>query len=215
MATEKLEDTQPGKKAESPPTLLPSGEPVQRPRSGMGRPPDYWLLWLVALGSLALNVWLINTLITIGRQFDQARLGVAQGLTEAAGEVDRLKFGSFRLDVVVDQSVPLDLHVPISETILVPISDTIKINSAAVANLPLLGPTSIPFSINVPVTMTVTVPVSFTVRVTDTVPVNFTVPVEVNLDDTPLNDFKTEIQSYLLSVAADLQRPAGSPSPTP
>ena len=199
--------------AGEPPPALPATEPGKPRRQGMGRPVDYFLLWLVALASVAMNVFLISTLLTIQQELNKARLGVAEGLTAAANEVGQLDFGAFSLDVVVDESVPLDISVPISETIIVPISDTIEINSAAVADLPLLGLTAIPFSVDVPVVMTVTVPVSLTVQVTDSVPVNFIVPVDVNLDDTPLQDFKAEIQSYLLSVAADLQQGGTGVSP--
>jgi hypothetical protein len=176
----------------------------------MGRPIDYWLLWLVALGSLALNVWLINTLLTIRQQIDQARLGAAQGLTEAASGVAQMSLGAFDYNVEVNDSVPINILVPISETLPVPVSDTIKINSAAVADIPLLGPTSIPFSVNVPLDLKVSVPVSMTVVVSDTIPVHFFVPVHINLDDTPLGGLKTEIQGYLLEAARQLQQPDGT-----
>jgi hypothetical protein len=200
---------EPSQPVEETPTHLPPGGPVKPPRTGMGRPIDYWLLWLVALGSIALNVWLINTLLTIRRQVDVARLQVAQGLTEAASGVGQMSLGNFEYNVEVNDAVPIHILVPVSETIKVPISNTLKINSAAVANLPLLGPTSIPFSVNVPVQMSVSVPVSLTVVVSDSVPVHFFVPVNINLDETPLASFKGEVQSYLLDAARQLQQPGG------
>jgi hypothetical protein len=192
-----------------PPVHEPAPPPPETVRVKMGRPFDYWLLWLVALGSIALNVWLINTLLTIQRQVTDARLQMAQGLIEAANGVATLELGTVDYTIEVNEELPLDIAVPISDTLTVPISHTINVNSAAVVNLPLIGRQSIPFSVRVPVDLEVSIPISRTYTVSDTIPIDFDVPISISLDETPLGSLKGDIQSYLLELADELsQEPA-------
>jgi hypothetical protein len=208
--SDNLSETQPGGRA-APPVPLPPPEPPVRVQ--MGRPIDYWLLWLVALGSLAANVWLVNTLLQIQQQVTSARLQLAQGLTQAATGVSTVELGTVEYTIHVDEDIPLNIAVPISDTLTVPISHTVRVNSAAVVNLPLIGRQSIPFSVNVPVDLDVVIPISRTYTVSDTVPILFDVPISIALDDTPLGSLKSDIRDYLLEVAAQLADPSGPIGP--
>jgi hypothetical protein len=224
--TDNIEDTQPRDRSESnAPTVpiseltLPAAEPAPEPppapppsrpaRSGMGRPVDYWLLWLVALGSIALNVWLINTLLTIQRDLEASRLELAQGIAEAANGVGQVQLGTIDYEVVIDETIPVNIKVPISDTFHVSISETIPYSGTAYSPpLPVLGVVPFSYADEVPINLDIVVPISSTYLVSDTVPVRFTVPVQVNLDETPLGDLKGELQGYLIELANELQQPS-------
>jgi hypothetical protein len=213
--SEKNYDTLPGSRS-GPVTTVPTPPaPPERPvRVQMGRPIDYWLLWLVALGSLALNVWLVNTLLQIQRQVDSARLELAQGLMQAADGVGTVQLGTVDYTIHVDEEIPLDIAVPISDTLTVPISHTVRVNSSAIVNLPLIGRQAIPFSVNVPVDLEVVIPISRTYEIADTIPILFDVPISIALDETPLGSLKGDVREYLLQLASELAQSPGSAAPT-
>lgn len=201
--TGNLEDTQPAGKIADLPRAQEA--PIQRaPRPALGRPLDYWLLWLVALGSLALNVWLINTWLTVRQEIEVTRQQIVQAVSEAANGVTQLELGTIDYTVHVDEVLPFDVAIPISDTLVVPISETIKVNSSAIVNLPLIGWTALPFSISVPIDLKVTIPISRTYLISDTIPVVFDIPIRIPLDDTPLGDLKIGAREYLNGLAQEL-----------
>ncbi len=197
------EDTQPAKKIADLP-LEQESRNQRAQRRGLGRRLDYWLLWLVALGSLALNAWLINTWLTVRRDIDITRQQIVQAVSDAANGVGQLKLGTIDYTVHVDEVLPLDVAIPISDTLVVPISETIKVNSTAFVNLPIYGAYPIPFSINVPIHLDVTIPISRTYQISDTIPILFDVPISIDLDGTSLGGLKTGAREYLNGLAQQL-----------
>ena len=187
--TSPADDTAPNRAARRP------ASPDRSP--GLGRPLDYWLLWLVALGSLALNVWLINTLLNVKRQ-------AAKAVSEAAITVGQIQLGDMDFTVPVDQTIEVNDVIPISDTLHVPISLTLPINSLVIVQVPILGPQALPFSTKVPINFEVDVPLRLAYPISLSVPVKFDVPVHIALDETPLADVKTGIQSYLIDLAQEL-----------
>lgn len=164
------------------------------------RPPDYWLLWLVALASLALNIWLIVTLLGVRRQ-------AGEGAAAAARALGDLRQSSIDYQVRVEQSLPVVLSVPISQTVSVPISTTLPINTQA--TIPLrtpIGtfPITIPIQTIVPVDLQPKVPIRLTVPVSTTIPVVLDVPIHVAIADTELGESLGQAQAALEALASDL-----------
>jgi len=71
------------------------------------RPLDYWLLWLVALLSLAVNVWLIRTLLIVRRQAG----GAADRAAQAIGALRNSS-----IDYTVSVALEVPIHLALSDT---------------------------------------------------------------------------------------------------
>ncbi len=165
------------------------------------RPLDYYLLWCIALLSLAIGIALMVLLGTVrGRATD--------GLRTAAGAAHALGGSSIEYVVQVKESLPVSLSVPISATILVPINTILPIDTEF--NLTLrtpLGdyPMKVPVQSSVPVNMQTSVPVSLSVPISSSVPVALTLPLRISISDTPMASSLQQLESYLTDLAADLQ----------
>jgi len=166
------------------------------------RPLDYWLLWLVALLSLAVNVWLIRTLLIVRRQ-----VGEAAG--RAAQAIGALRESSIDYTVSVEQDVPVSLTLPVNTTVNVPIHTQLPINTQVTVPLETpFGqiPLTFPVQTIVPVNLQPEVPINATVPVSMIVPVALEVPIHLALSDTAFGQSLSDAQGYLERLAADLQR---------
>ena len=176
------------------------------------RPFDYWLLWLVALISLAVNIWLINTLLVARRQ-------VGEAAASAARSVEALRAASIDYTVHVEQSMPLSLTVPLSTTVTVPFNLQLPVNTEVTVPLKTILGTfdlNIPIKTTIPVNIQTQVPVQTTVPISATVPVVLDVPIHISLTDTSLDAALAEVQTYLEKVSTSLQSGVlQSPRPTP
>jgi hypothetical protein len=173
------------------------------------RPLDYWLLWLVALASLAANLWLITTLLGVRRQ-------AGQGALTAARAVGDLRQSSIDYQVHVQQFVPIVLSVPISQTVKVPINTTLAIDTEATIPLETpIGtfPITIPIRAAVPVALQPEVPLRLTVPVSTTVPVELDVPIHLAIADTALGESLGRAQQSLTSLASQLGASTSESSP--
>lgn len=203
--------------SENPAPAAPPASTETKPPKGVfvdfsARPLDYWLLWVIALTSLALNALLINTLLGARRQVAEAIGVVAQGLGE-------LRAARFTYVVQVDQEVPVDLNVPIRDTLRVPIDTVVPFNTQLQVpiELPFLGTriVNVPVQTTVPVQLDLEVPLNLDVPISATVPVRFALPVQISLADTPLDAALAQPQSYLDDLAAELRaNPLLRPTPT-
>ncbi len=165
------------------------------------RPPDYLLLWCVALLSLAIGISLVVILAT-------ARGRAADGLRVAAEAAHALRGASIDYVVPVREALPVSLTVPISATILVPINTTLPVDTEFKLTLRTpLGdyPVSVPVQSAVPVNMTTSVPISLSVPISSSIPVALDLPVRISLADTPIAASLQELEDYLTGLAADLE----------
>ena len=175
----------------------------------MRRPIDYYLLWIVALVSLGLNLYLINMLM-------QAKLQVAQAASSAAAAVGQLRGSAIDYSVPISQTLPVSFTVSYRQTFSVPISVTLPIDTVVTValNTPFgTFPINVPVKTTVPINLNPQVPLSLSVPVRVTVPISFTVPIHLALADTPLGDSLNSAADYLNNVAAGLN--GASPTPTP
>jgi hypothetical protein len=175
------------------------------------RPLDYWLLWLVALASLALNILLVVALLGARRQ-------AGEGALAASHAVGSLRQSSIDYQVHVAQSVPVVLSIPISETVKVPINTTLPIDTQATIPLETpIGtfPITIPIQAVVPVDLQTEVPIRLTVPVSTTVPVELDVPIHLAIADTELGEALAQAQASLESLAGELGADAAAPRTDP
>lgn len=186
------------------------------------RPWDYWALWVIALTSLALNLWLINTLMGVRRQ-----VGEAAGT--AAESVSQLRGSTFEYTVHIRETVPIAVNVPINETLEIPIDTTIPVSTVVQVpiEIPLIGfrTLSIPIRATIPVKLEPQIPISLTVPIVAEIPVSLDAPVRIVVADTPLDDSLNDAETYLENLSAELgvnptptatptQRPRPSPTRT-
>jgi len=175
--------------------------PLEVPLSN-SRPLDYWLLWLVALLSLAVNVWLIRTLLIVRRQAG----GAADRAAQAIGA---LRNSSIDYTVSVEQDVPVSLILQVNTTVHVPIHTQLPINTQVTVPLETpLGqiPLAFPVQTIVPVNLDPEVPINATVPVSTIVPVALEVPIHLALSDTAFGQSLSDAQGYLERLAVELQR---------
>lgn len=163
-------------------------------RSSVARSWHYRLLWLVALASLALNLALFAGIYAF-RQRAQEEVRNASRL------LDTVEMEDFQLPIQVDESLPISLTVPFSDTFQTPISATvpisaaipftdnikvpvntvIPINTQVQVPVPVIGNVVVPIPIvtSIPVSLTVDVPISRTIPIQLDIPVNLDVEVPV------------------------------------
>jgi hypothetical protein len=161
------------------------------------RPFDYYLLWLVALVSLGINLYLAYHLQNARRQ-----VGLAAGT--AALAVGQLRTSAFEYPVVIHEQLPISLTVDFEENVAVPISYTLPISTEV--RVPLQTPLGT-FPINVPVVTTIpidlepTVPLSLSVPISLSVPVDLEFPIRLELEDSPVGPPLAAAENYLRDLA--------------
>jgi hypothetical protein len=176
------------------------------------RPIDYYLLWLLAIVSLVINVYLIQIML-------QARQQVGLAASSAALAVDGLRTTSLDYTVPIRETLPVSFTVSYRQNITVPISTTIPINVQLTVPLKTpIGtfPINVPVVTDIPINLQPTIPLSLSVPVSITVPIAVDVPIHIDLSQTALNKSLLEAKQYLNDVAAGLGvAPAVAPTGTP
>lgn len=154
----------------------------------------YLLLWLIAVASFILNAYLFW-------QLNGLRTRARQEVANAGELLDGVELESYELPVHVDETIPISITVPFSDTFHVPISTTVQvsdevpfednievpintvipINTTVSVPIPAIGNIEIPIPIvtSIPVNMEVDVPISRTIPVELDIPVNLMVDVPV------------------------------------
>ncbi|MCS7059570.1 MAG: hypothetical protein RMN25_00230 [Anaerolineae bacterium] len=156
-------------------------------------------LWTLALASFLLNVVLIALLI----------LGIMWARRLAADTADALiAFGNQDINYTLrlNQTVPVRAEVPFVQNVVVPIRQTIDVNTVVTVSreLPVVGVLEfdVPIQASIPVQFDVTIPVSQTFPVNTDVPLNMEIPLSIRVSDTSL-------KSTIDSVARALNTFAG------
>jgi hypothetical protein len=177
----------------------------------MSRSWDYWALWAVALISLALNLGLIASLLNVRRQ-------AAEAAQSAAASLGRLRTSTLAYTVQVNETVPVQVTVPINERLTVPIDTQLPIDTFVdvPVEVPFIGSRtlSLPIKTVIPVKFETTFPVKLTVPISASVPVALNVPIQIAVADTPFDASLAEAEAYLKRFAAELGAPALTPTPT-
>jgi hypothetical protein len=162
---------------------------------------DYWLLWVVAILSLGLNLWMINMFLNVRRQ-------AGDGAATAARVVSNLRESVITYTVNIEQALPVSLTVPFSTTINVPLSTTLPIDTDVTIPLDTpfgLIPINIPIRTTVPINFSTKFPVNVVVPISTTVPVKLDVPIQLELGKTDFGSSLQSLQTYLESIASQLR----------
>lgn len=178
-----------------PDSALSAPPPVKR------MPPHYYVLWLVAVVSLALNVFIIYTLVQVRQQ-----AGLA--FSQAADSMGTIQAGSIKYVVNINEEVPVVLDVPVKFTVMVPIKKTVPINT--IVNVPIEFPfigtrtITVPINTTIPIDLSVAVPIDQTVPINATIPVKFAVPIDLKISETAFGEGLGEFQWVLQQQAESL-----------
>jgi hypothetical protein len=156
----------------------------------------YILLWIVALTSLALNVYLV-----VG--FNNFQRVVKLEAGRVSQMLDGITFENYEVPISVDETLDVSVTIPFSDTIEVPISTTVPVSTSIVVdetisvpieevirldtdvqvNLPVLGravPVEIPIQADVPISLETEVPVNLEVPVAVEIPIDLLLEVPVD-----------------------------------
>jgi hypothetical protein len=158
----------------------------------------YILLWVIALASLALNVYLI-----VG--FNNFQATVRQEAGRAAEMLDDVALENFELPIAVDETLDISTTIPFSDTITVPINTVVPVSTSVIidetitvpidevvildrnvqVDLSVLGrsvPVTVPLNVEVPITMEIDVPVNLEVPIETEIPIDLVVAVPVDTE---------------------------------
>jgi hypothetical protein len=168
------------------------------------RPIDYYLLWGAVIGLIIANYLLVTTLLDTQKKVTAQVADAAFTAAEAMGGMTNM---AIDYPVEIREAIPISLTIRYSDTVVVPISYTLPINTNV--SVPLrtpLGtfPINVPIALNVPIHLTPTVPLDLAVPVSLTVPIAIDVPIHVDLSTTPLGEGLSNAQAYLYDIASDL-----------
>lgn len=159
----------------------------------------YLALWIIALISLLLNVLLFAGLFAFRARAQQEVRNVSRALDEINIQ------DSIDVPIVIDQTLPLSMTIPFSDTYEVPINAIVPVNTSipfsetidvpinevinidTTVNVPFGGASlPIPIQTDIPINLQVTVPISKQVPVVMEIPVNLLVNVPIQ-SDVPIN----------------------------
>jgi hypothetical protein len=156
------------------------------------------VLTILVLASLALNAYFF-VIITGFRQ------GALDMVANARAELATFGNEPIIVQVQVDQEIPFDTTIPISETFVLPLDIDYPLSTVinTYVNLPVLGrqDLAIPIETNIPIQYTLEVPIQVEVPISLTYRLQTTVPVEVVLPP----DIRLSLDEALQQVEAGLQ----------
>lgn len=182
--------------------VVPQPDPIGPvPQPSVRMPFHYYVVWLVAIVSLALNIFIIYTLLQVRQQ-----AGLA--FSQAADSMGTIKDGSIKYVVNIDEEIPVVLDVPVKFTVKVPIQKTVPINTVVNVpiELPLLGTRTIavPINTSISIDLSVDVPIDHTVPINSKIPVKFEVPIDLQISETAFGEGLGEFQLVLQQQAESL-----------
>ena len=158
----------------------------------------YILLWVIALASLALNVYLVVGFNT----FQQA---VRQEAGRVSEMIDGVALENYEVPISIDETFDVAVTIPFSDTIEVPINTTVPISTSITVDevisvpiddvvsldrdvqifLSVLGqsvPVNVPIRADVPISLQTEVPVNLEVPVEAEIPIDLLIEVPVDTE---------------------------------
>jgi len=174
--------------------------------------PDYILLWVIALASLALNLIMLNQLLTLRRASGQA-------IADAIAVISQIESQTFTTHITVDDQIEINTSIPVNETIPINIKQTLPIDTVVTVPVQagLLGTLNltVPIKADVPIEIQQEVTINQPFEIKTTVPVHLEVPVTIRVADTELAATLADIKARLLALAGTLDAATTTPEATP
>lgn len=162
-------------------------------------------LWGLVIILLILNLLLLDAL-------NLARLTAVESLSKIEAMLDSLSNEVIIYNVEVNQAVPVKVDVPLDRAMEIPINTVIPIDQ--VLTVPFQTPTGeitldVPVKTDFPVDMAVPVNFNQTVSVDTVVQLNTTLPVEIDIAQTPLAAYLKQTQSEIAQLRRRLSLQRG------
>jgi hypothetical protein len=171
--------------------------------------PDQILLWVIALSSLALNLVMLNQVLSLRRASGQA-------IADAIEVINRVEGQTFTTKVVIDDQIKIDTAIPVNETIPILIKQNLPIDTTVTVPVDagLLGiiPLTVPIKANVPVEIKQEVTINQPFEVKTSVPIKLEVPVTIRVADTELAATLADIKARLIGLASQLGAATETPT---
>lgn len=162
---------------------------------------DMILLWVIAISSLALNLIMLNQVLSLRRTSGQA-------IADAIQVIDRVQGQTFTTKVVIDDQIKIDTSIPVNETIPIDIKQTLPIDTTVTVPVDagLLGtiPLTVPIKAQVPVEIKQDITINQPFKVSTSVPIKLEVPVTIRVADTELAATLADIKARLTNLADQL-----------
>ena len=185
---------------------IPTPVPIEAPKNSFGpaRPRASWAMrlvvafcLLVSLASLALNVVLIQNLLSVQKTF-------VDGVDQAIAAIDNASGEAFHYEYRFQQTIPFESDIPFQQDLVIPFKGNIPINTTVQVPID-AGPLG-RFTIDVPidtefyVDIEVPVHVDQTFHVATEVPVDITFPISISADDPAIQKLLSGVREWLVEL---------------
>ena len=141
--------------------------------------------------SLGLNLTLIQQLLEVR---DQA----FSSLDQVIAMTDDIESEVISIPIAIDEQFPVSVSVPFEYSVIIPIDMEVPIKTTFNVPLEIMGTTidfAVPVDMKVPIYYEVPVSLEKTFEINTTVPVKFDLLVEVDLADTPIPTYLSELRA--------------------
>jgi len=140
-------------------------------------------LWVIAIVSLALNVVILVVLVA-------GLVAARQMAGDAASALESFSQQTISYRFRVNQTVPVSADVPFQLDLIVPVNQTLDVNTVVTVSreLPVIGQIEfdVPIQTSIPVSFEVPLIINQTFPITTDVALNLEIPLDVSIADTPL-----------------------------
>lgn len=147
--------------------------------------------------SMLVNIVVIYSLFSLKTNALNIIVTVREGLSSLTSE-------PFTAAVKVDQVLPLDIEIPINQTINVPIDTTYAIDTVVhtTISLPLIGPQriAIPIREDIPLKLDLDLPIELTIPISIEYHLDAVLPVKVSLPPETLETLEKTLQALEASL---------------
>jgi hypothetical protein len=154
-----------------------------------------------------LGISLLIHALTLTQLF-RVRNTLRSQLDELAAGVAAARDQQIRYDIPINQTIPIDVDIPIKRTLMIPIQTEVRIQQQI--NVPvdtgIAGTISIPIPIDTTVPVSTTVPIDFdqSVAISTTVPLQITVPVQIDLGAPQISGYLDKMYQALIELRDEL-----------
>ncbi len=165
-------------------------------------PPRRGFRMRMSLTTIALWISLLLHGLTIGWLFG-VRSTIRSELTNLSAAVSAAKDETIRYDLPIDQQIPIQVDVPIRQSLEIPIQTEVRIKQDVNVPIPVAGTTiNLPVPLDVAIPISTTVPISFnqTVTISAEVPLKLTVPIQLDLGSSQMAGYLDRLRDAILAL---------------
>lgn len=158
-----------------------------------------WILWILVLGSLAMNFWILGKFLSLEGRTNQ-------GAGEILKALNKAQSGSISYTAHINQNVPISVTVNLDDTITVPINAKVPVKTTVIVpvTIPVINQVvdlNVPINTIVPINTVVSVPVRKTLVVRGSSPIVVDVPVNIPINQTPFADILKILSDWISQIA--------------